>query len=74
MTLEEKKQQIIVRQNQLGFVLDYLKWINCKLPLDEVVAISYVTSQFCLNGYTASVKDLIKGVDKLIERKVTENE
>jgi hypothetical protein len=74
MTLEEKKQQIIVRQNQLGFVMDYLKWINCKLPLDEVVAISHVTSQFCLNGYTAPVKDLIRSVDKLIERKVTENE
>ena len=74
MTLEEKKQQIIVRQNQLGFVMDYLKWINCKLPLDEVVAISHVTSQFCLNGYTAPVKDLIRSVDKLIERKVTEHE
>jgi len=74
MTLEEKKQQIIVRQNQLGFVLDYLKWINCKLPMDEVVGIARVTSEFCLQGYTPQVKDLILRVDKLIEKKVTENE
>jgi hypothetical protein len=71
---QKEKDQATIRDSQLKFVLDYLKWINCKLTLDEVVAISTVTNQYCLYGYTASVKEMINSVDKMIERKVTENE
>ena len=69
---EREKQEVIVRQSQLKFVMDYAKMINVNLTLTEMVRISRVLTTYVMNGYNDKTLDLLEKADKLIKDKFDE--
>ena len=69
---EREKQEVIVRQSQLKFVMDYAKMINVNLTLLEMVRISRVLTNYVMDGYNTNTLDLLEKADKLIKDKFIE--
>ena len=70
---EKEKQLVICRQSQLKFVMDYSKQINKPLKLKEMVRISNVLVDYCINGNTKEINDTVGKIDDYLE-KLFENE
>lgn len=70
---EKEKQLVICRQSQLKLVMDYSKQINKPLKLKEMVSISNVLVNYCINGKTKEITDTLVKVDDYIQ-KLFENE
>jgi hypothetical protein len=58
----QKTQDSIVRQSTLKFVGDYCRMIGTPLTLKEVVGITNVLTDYCINGYS---KELGERLDKI---------
>lgn len=65
-------QSTIVRQSQLKLVLDYTTMMGVKLPLKDIVGISVVMTDFCLNGWSADLKKRIEACDEHIQSLINE--
>jgi len=67
-------QKIIVNQSMMKFTADYLKQINLNLPLKDVIAITNVLSDYCVNGYSKDIGSRLDAIDKYIKDKFEEHE
>ena len=67
-------QKIIVNQSMMKFTSDYLKQINLNLPLKDVIAITNVLSDYCVNGYSKELGSRLESIDKFIKQKFEVNE
>jgi hypothetical protein len=70
---DKKKQEAIVRQSQLKFVLDYSKQIGVNLTLSEQIRIATALTYFCIDGYNKDTVRMLEEADKLIMQKFKED-
>jgi len=70
--MAQDTQKTIVTQSQLKFVFDYSSKLGVNLKLKEIVAITNVLVDYCLNGYGKEIGDRLDAVDKFIEEKFKE--
>ena len=71
-TQNNDRDSIIVRQSQLKLVLDYTTMMGIKLPLADLVGISVVMTDFCINGWSADLRKRIEACDQHIQSIVGE--
>jgi hypothetical protein len=71
---QQDTQKIIVNQSMMKFTSDYLKQINLNLPLKDVIAITNVLSDYCVNGYSKEIGSRLDAIDKFIKEKFEVNE
>jgi hypothetical protein len=71
---QQDTQKIIVNQSMMKFTSDYLKQINLNLPLKDVIAITNVLSDYCVNGYSKELGSRLESIDKFIKQKFEVNE
>lgn len=74
MAAQQDTQKTIVIQSQLKFVQDYSKQLNVNLTLKEMVGITKVMVDYCMNGYSAEIGKRLDAIDKFILDKFKENE
>lgn len=65
----QKNQETIVRQSSLKFVGDYCKMLGSPLTLQEIIGITNVVTEYCLNGYTKEIKEKVSKVDNYLHKK-----
>lgn len=65
-------QETIVRQSQLKLVLDYTTAMGVKLPLKDIIGITNVLVDFCLNGWSAELKKRVEACDEHIQSLLNE--
>jgi hypothetical protein len=58
---------VICRQSQLKFVMDYSKQIGKPLKLKEMVRISNVLVDYCMNGNTKDINDTLGKIDEYLQ-------
>ena len=59
----------IASQSQLKFVLDYAIYMDKKLSLKDMIAITNVLVDFVDNGYSKELSDRISKIDEYLENK-----
>ena len=72
--MAQDTQQIIVTQSQLKFVFDYSSKLGVNLKLKEIVGITNVLVDYCINGYSKEIGDRLESIDKFILNKIEDNE
>lgn len=70
--MAQDKDRQIVTQSQLKLVMDYTKQIGVNLKLKEVVGVTNVLVDYCLNGYSKEIGDRLDSIDKFIQSKFEE--
>lgn len=70
--MAQDTQKQIITQSQLKVVMDYTKQIGVNLKLKEVVGVTNVLVDYCLNGYSKEIGDRLEAIDKFIESKFEE--
>jgi hypothetical protein len=70
--MAQDREKTIVTQSQLKFVQDYTNQIKVNLTLKEIVGITNVMVDYCLNGYTSEIAKRLDAVDKFIIEKFEE--
>jgi hypothetical protein len=68
----QDNQKVIVTQSQLKFVQDYAKQIGVNLTLKEMVAVTNVMVDYCMNGYSTELGKRLESIDKFIVEKFEE--
>ena len=63
----QKTQDSIVRQSTLKFVGDYCRMIGTPLTLKEVVGITNVLTDYCINGYSKELGERLDKIDNHIK-------
>ena len=58
---------VICRQSQLKFVMDYSKQIGKPLKLKEMVRISNVLVDYCINGNTKEINETLGKIDDYLQ-------
>jgi hypothetical protein len=64
--MAQDKEKTIVTQSQLKFVQDYTRQIGVNLTLKEMVGITNVMVDYCVNGYSTEIGKRLDAVDKFI--------
>jgi hypothetical protein len=72
--MAQDNQKIIVTQSQLKFVFDYTNKLGVNLKLKEIVGVTNVLVDYCINGYSKEIGDRLESIDKFILDKFNENE
>ena len=72
--MAQDTQQIIVTQSQLKFVFEYASKLGLNLTLKEIVGITNVLTDYCINGYSKEIGDRLSAIDKHLLDKFKENE
>ena len=72
--MAQDTQQIIVSQSQLKFVFEYASKLGLNLTLKEIVGITNVLTDYCINGYSKEIGDRLSAIDKHLLDKFKENE
>lgn len=70
--MAQDTQKTIVTQSQLKFVQDYAKQLNVNLTLKEMVAVTNVMVDYCMNGYSSELGKRLDNIDKFILDKFEE--
>ena len=70
--MAQDNQKVIVTQSQLKFVQDYAKQIGVNLTLKEMVAVTNVMVDYCMNGYSTELGKRLESIDKFIVEKFEE--
>lgn len=70
--MAQDTQKTIVTQSQLKFVFDYTQKLNLNLKLKELVGVTNVLVDYCLNGYSKEIGERLEAIDKFIESKFEE--
>ena len=68
----QKNEESIVRQSTIKFVGEYCRVIGTPLTLKEIVGITNVLSDYCLNGYSKEIGDRLDKIDSHIQSKFEE--
>jgi hypothetical protein len=71
--MAQDTQKTIVTQSQLKFVQDYTRQIGVNLTLKEIVGVTNVLVDYCLNGYSTEIGKRLDAVDKFIIEKFEQN-
>jgi hypothetical protein len=69
---QQETQKVIVSQSMLKFTQDYTRQIKVNLTLKEMVAVTNVLVDYCLNGYSKDLGSRLEAVDKFIMEKFIE--
>ena len=72
--MAQDTQKTIVTQSQLKFVFDYTNKLGVNLKLKELVGVTNVLVDYCINGYSKELGDRLESIDKFIQYKFEENE
>jgi hypothetical protein len=72
--MAQDNQKIIVTQSQLKFVFDYTNKLGVNLKLKEIVGVTNVLVDYCINGYSKEIGDRLESIDKFILDKFNEHE
>jgi hypothetical protein len=72
MSSYEKTQESIVRQSQLKFVQDYLVANGIRLPLKDIIGITNVMVDYCLQGWSKELRERIEACDTHIQSQLIE--
>jgi hypothetical protein len=72
INMAQDKDRQIITQSQLKLVMDYSKQIGVNLKLKEVVGVTNVLVDYCLNGYSKEIGDRLDAIDKFIESRFEE--
>jgi hypothetical protein len=67
--MAQEKEKVIVTQSQLKWVQDYTKQIGVNLSIKELVGITNVMVDYCMNGYSTEIGKRLDAVDKFILEK-----
>jgi hypothetical protein len=70
--MAQDNQKIIVTQSQLKFVFDYTNKLGVNLKLKEIVGVTNVLVDYCINGYSKEIGDRLEAIDKFILDKFEE--
>ena len=70
--MAQDKEKVIVTQSQLKFIADYAKQLNVNLTLKEMVGITNVMVDYCMNGYSVEIGKRLDSIDKFILDKFKE--
>jgi hypothetical protein len=70
--MAQEKEKVIVTQSQLKFVQDYAKQLGVNLTLKEMVGVTNVMVDYCMNGYSAEIGKRLDSIDKFIIEKFEE--
>lgn len=70
--MPQDKDRQIVTQSQIKFVFDYSKQLGINLKLKEVVGVTNVLVDYCINGYSKEIGDRLEAIDKFISDKFEE--
>ena len=62
-------QQVIVRQSQLKLASDYYQSVGYKPSLKELVALTNVLTDYCINGYDKELGAKLSQIDKILKIK-----
>lgn len=68
----DSTQKTIVTQSQLKFVFDYTSKLGINLRLKEIVGITNVLVDYCMNGYSKDIGERLDAIDKFIQDKFVE--
>jgi len=71
--MAQDTQKTIVTQSQLKFVQDYSRQLNVNLTLKEMVGITNVMVDYCMNGYSTEIGKRLDSIDKFIMDKFKED-
>jgi len=66
---QQNVQETIVRQSQLKLASEYYQQVGYKPTLKELVALSNIMAEYCLNGYTKELGTKLGQVDKILKIK-----
>ena len=64
--MAQDNQKIIVSQSMLKFTQEYSKQLNKPFKLKEMVGITNVLVDYCMNGYSKEIGDRLDAIDKFI--------
>ena len=67
--MAQDTQKQIVTQSQIKVVMDYTKQLGVNLTLKEIVGITNVLVDYCINGYNKDIGDRLDTIDKFIDGK-----
>lgn len=67
--MAQDKDRMIITQSQLKLVMDYNVHIQSGLSLKEIVGITNVMVDYCMNGYCKEIGDRLDTIDKFLEEK-----
>ena len=70
--MAQDKDRQIVTQSQLKLVMDYTKQIGVNLKLKEVIGVTNVLVDYCINGYSKELGDRLDSIDRFIQSKFEE--
>ena len=70
--MAQDKERQIVTQSQLKLVMDYTKQIGVNLKLKEIVGVTNVMVDYCMNGYSKEIGERLEAIDKFIIDKFEE--
>lgn len=70
--MAQDKERQIVTQSQLKLVMDYTKQIGVNLKLKEIVGVTNVMVDYCMNGYSKEIGERLDAIDKFIVDKFEE--
>jgi hypothetical protein len=70
--MAQDREKTIVTQSQLKFVQDYSRQLNVNLTLKEMVGITNVMVNYCMNGYSTEIAKRLDVIDKYILEKFEE--
>lgn len=62
-------QNCIVRQSQLKMASEYYNLVGYKPSLRELIALTNVLTDFCINGYNKELGSKLSEIDKILKIK-----
>lgn len=71
--MAQDKEKVIVTQSQLKFVFDYTNKLRVNLTLKELVGVTNVLVDYCINGYSKELGDRLESIDKFIQVCISKN-
>lgn len=68
--MPQDNQKVIVSQSMLKFTQEYSKQLNLPLSLKNMVAITNVLVDYCMNGYSKEIGDRLDSIDKFLNETI----
>jgi hypothetical protein len=66
-TFEKEKQRIIVRQSMMKFSLDYFNHCGICPTMEDVVKVTTILENFCIEGYSKDMMTKFEKIDQYIK-------
>jgi hypothetical protein len=66
---EKEKQHIIVRQSMIKFTLDYFNQCGICPSMEDVMKVTTILENFCIEGYSKDMSTKFEKIDQYIKDK-----